>query len=206
MTTTGKLQEITAAEYDTEVLSGGKVVLDFYSTECPPCEALAAKYESLSEIYGDDVRFLKIFRQGNRELAATLGVSSSPTLLFYNQGTLMDGRLTGGIRRSGIVRELERLLPAARAAELLSRITPIETSCDTLILGGGPAGLTAGIYLTQAHVDTILVDTALPGRVRRHDSPGFQLPRLPRSPQRIHAFPLHERASQEGGRHASSGR
>ena len=32
-----------------------------------------------------------------------------------------------------------------------------------VILGGGPAGLTAGIYLAQAHVKTLLVDTALPG-------------------------------------------
>ncbi len=160
---TGRMREITASEYQTEVLSGGKVVLDFYSTECPPCEALAAKYDALSEIYGEDVKFLKIFRQGNRELAAALGVASSPTLLFYDEGALMEKRLTGGIRRSGIVRELERLLPPARAAELRSRGEPVVTGCDALILGGGPAGLTAGIYLTQAHVKTILVDIELPG-------------------------------------------
>ena len=70
---TGKMKEITADQYEAEVLAGGRVVLDFYSTECPPCEALAAKYDSLSELYGDDVRFLKIFRQGSRELAAALG-------------------------------------------------------------------------------------------------------------------------------------
>ena len=45
------------------------VVVDFYSTECPPCEALAPKYEALAELYGDDVKFVKIFRQSNRELA-----------------------------------------------------------------------------------------------------------------------------------------
>ena len=71
--------------------------------------------------------------------------------------------MTGAIRRSQIVRELEGFLSPARAAELRSRIQPVTTSCDALILGGGPAGLTAGIYLTQAHVDTILVDHALPG-------------------------------------------
>jgi thioredoxin reductase (NADPH) len=160
---TEKMKEITAADYDAEVLAGGKVVLDFYSTECPPCEALAAKYDALSEIYGDDVRFLKIFRQGNRELAAKLGVTSSPTLLFYHNGAMAEERLTGGVRRSEIVQALERMLPPGRARELRSRIRPVTTSCDALIFGGGPAGLTAGIYLTQAHVNTILVDTALPG-------------------------------------------
>ena len=31
------------------------------------------------------------------------------------------------------------------------------------ILGGGPAGLTAGIYLGQAKIKTVLIDPALPG-------------------------------------------
>jgi thioredoxin reductase (NADPH) len=157
------MREITAEQYEQEVLAGGKVVLDFYSTECPPCEALAAKYEGLAEIYGDDIRFLKIFRQGSRALAESLGVSSSPTLLFYEDGKLKANRLTGGIRRSQIAAVLEGMLPASRAAELRCHARPTSTECDALILGGGPAGLTAGIYLAQAHAKTILVDTSLPG-------------------------------------------
>jgi thiol-disulfide isomerase/thioredoxin len=39
------MQEITAAEFDREVLNAEKVILDFYSTECPLCEALASKFE-----------------------------------------------------------------------------------------------------------------------------------------------------------------
>ena len=45
------------------MLGAEKAVLDFYSTECPPCEALAAKYEALSDLYGDDIKFFKVFRQ-----------------------------------------------------------------------------------------------------------------------------------------------
>ena len=69
------MKEITAAEFDSEVLNGEKVILDFYSTECPPCEALASKFEDLSRLYGNDIKFLKIFRQGNRALAENLGVN-----------------------------------------------------------------------------------------------------------------------------------
>lgn len=159
----GKVQEITAEQFAPEVLGGGTVVLDFYSTECPPCEAVAPKYEGVSELYGEEVKFLKIFRQGSRALAESLGVSSSPTLLFYQGGVERGDRLTGGIKRSEIIRNVENLIPAERARELRSRVRPVSTRCDALILGGGPAGLTAGIYLTQAHVDTILLDTALPG-------------------------------------------
>ena len=159
----GKVHEIGAEQFEREVLGGASVVLDFYSTECPPCEAVAPKYEGVSDLYGEEVRFLKIFRQGNRALADALGVTSSPTLLFYRGGTEQGRRLTGAIKRSEITRMVEELIPAEKAREIRSRVRPVTTGCDTLILGGGPAGLTAGIYLTQAHVDTILLDTALPG-------------------------------------------
>ena len=79
-----KITYINAAQYEDEVLRGEKVVVDFYSTECPPCEALASKFEGLSELYGDDITFIKIFRQENRELAESLGITSSPTVLFYD--------------------------------------------------------------------------------------------------------------------------
>ncbi len=68
------------------MLSGGKVIVDWYSSECPPCEALAMKFEPLAELYGADVTFIKIFRQENRALADQLGVKSSPTVQFYLDG------------------------------------------------------------------------------------------------------------------------
>jgi len=48
------------------------VVLDFFSTECPPCEALASKYAAVAEQFAGKAKFPKIFRQGNRELAQKL--------------------------------------------------------------------------------------------------------------------------------------
>ena len=93
----GKIKEIKAAEFEKEVLQKERVVLDFYSTECPPCEALASKYESLSNIYGDDIQFVKIFRQENRELAAELDVSGSPTVIFFQNGERVGKTLSGVI-------------------------------------------------------------------------------------------------------------
>lgn len=158
-----KINYITAKEYDQEVLNGGLVVLDFYSTECPPCEALASKFESLSEIYGEDIKFVKIFRQENRELAESLGVKSSPSLIFYNNGEIVGDMLTGGIRRSDIVKNFELLLTPERVQELNSRVEPVTTECDLLILGAGPGGLTAAIYAGQAKLNTIIADTGAPG-------------------------------------------
>jgi thioredoxin reductase (NADPH) len=157
------MKEISSAEYEIEVLRSGKVVLDFYSTECPPCEALASKYNELSLLYGNDIKFLKIFRQQNRELADKLSVKSSPTLLFFENGQEVAGRLSGGIKRSDIIRNLDSLLTDDRVEEIKSAIKPTVSEYDVIILGAGPGGLTAGLYLCQAKINTVLIDTSLPG-------------------------------------------
>ncbi|HEX2968924.1 MAG TPA: FAD-dependent oxidoreductase [Bacteroidales bacterium] len=157
------MKEISTEEFSNEVLNGGKVVLDFYSTECPPCEALASKFEDLSRLYGNDVKFIKIFRQANRQLAEKLGVKSSPTLLFFDNGSETGERLTGGVKRSEITRNLERLIHADRMAEIRKSIKPSVTEYDVIILGAGPGGLTAGLYLCQSKINTVVVDIALPG-------------------------------------------
>lgn len=157
------MKEIKANDFDTEVLRGDKVVLDFYSTECPPCDALAPKFESLAELFQPDVKFMKIFRQENRELAEKLGVSSSPTVLFFENGKEVGIRLSGGIKRADLFEGIKAMVGKEKVNEVQQGIKPITTNCDVAILGGGPGGLTAGLYLCQAHIDAVLIDTGLPG-------------------------------------------
>ena len=157
------MKEINAPEFEKEVLQGGKVVLDFYSTECPPCEALAPKFESSAQLYGNDIKFYKIFRQQNRELADKLGVKSSPTLLFFDNGKEVADRLSGGIKRSDIINHLDSMISVERVKAIKSQIKPAVTEFDVIVLGAGPAGLTAGLYLCQAKINTVMVDIALPG-------------------------------------------
>src|SRR5674536_116036 len=116
------------------------------STECPPCEALASKFEDLSKLYGNDIKFLKIYRQQNRDLAEKLGVKSSPTLLFFNEGNETGQRLTGGIKRSDIIHNLDIMLPDNRLKEIKLKIKPSVSEYDVIVLGAGPGGLTAGLY------------------------------------------------------------
>jgi thioredoxin reductase (NADPH) len=157
------MKEISASEFESEVLKGGKVALDFYSSECPPCDALAPKFEGLAKIYGDDIKFLKIFRQQNKALAESLSVKSSPTILFYDNGKEVGERLSGGIKRSEIIHNLDKMIPAEKVELIKSKIKPITSEFDVIILGGGPGGLTAGLYLCQSRINTVLVDVGLPG-------------------------------------------
>jgi thioredoxin reductase (NADPH) len=157
------MKEIASIDFEQEVLLGKKVVVDFYSTECPPCEALAPKFEGLSKIYGNDIKFVKIFRQQNRELADRLGVKSSPTLMFFDNGKEVGSRYSGAIKRSDIIRNLDSMLPSSRVNEIKAQIKPSVSEYDVMILGAGPGGLTAGLYLCQAKINTVLIDIALPG-------------------------------------------
>jgi thioredoxin reductase (NADPH) len=157
------MQEITAVEFDREVLQAECAVVDFYSTECPPCEALAPKFASLDNLFGHSVKFIKIFRQQNRSLAEKLGVKSSPTVLFYKNGQRVGDVLTGGIKKSEILKNLNYLLPEVEIQKQLSLQQPTVSLFDAAVIGGGPAGLTAALYLCQAKVNTVLIDIALPG-------------------------------------------
>ena len=157
------MKEINSSEFEKEVLKGGKVILDFYSTECPPSEALSSKFENLAGLYGNDIKFIKIFRQQNRDLAASLGVKSSPTLLFFDNGKEVAERLGGGIKRSEIIKNLDSMLSPERVKAIRAEIKPAVSEYDVIILGAGPGGLTAGLYLCQAKINTVLIDPSLPG-------------------------------------------
>jgi len=157
------MKEITAVEFEKEVLQGGKVVLDFYSSECAPCEAVAPKFKAMADLYGHKIKFLKIFRQQNRELATQLGVSSSPTLLFFDNGKQLTSTLSGGIKKGEIQDRLNAMISVEDATSIKAEQQATFSDYDVAILGGGPAGLSAGIYLGQAKVKTVLIDPALPG-------------------------------------------
>lgn len=155
------MREISEKEYQQLVLEAkGPVVVDFFSTECPPCEALAPKFEFFHELYQDQVAFYKVFRQGNRELALELGVKSSPTLLFYLDGKEVAPRLSGAIKKSAIK---ETLLKAYGLEDRTNRTERTVIEKDLVVIGAGPAGLTAGIYAGRAKIDTLLIDQGNPG-------------------------------------------
>ncbi len=96
-------------ELDALLRDNGRVVVDFFSTECPPCEALASVFEKISEKY-PDVKFIKIMRQDNRDLAESFTVMSSPTVLFFKQGKMQDKRLCGRIFEAELDQAVNELM------------------------------------------------------------------------------------------------
>ena len=134
------------------------IILDFFSDDCPPCDVLAPIYEKMAEKYEGHIQFVKVFRQENRELATEFGVTGSPTVLFFKDGQEIGSRLSGFMTKPQVRIAIEEILGDVLPPAKIEKVT-----CDLLILGGGPAGLTAGIYAGRAKLDTIIVEEGICG-------------------------------------------
>jgi thioredoxin-like negative regulator of GroEL len=104
--------ELVEKDYESEVLKATlPVVLDFYSNESAPCTALAPRFGAVAEKFEGKIRFLKTLRQGTKGLSEKLGVTASPTLVFFKDGKEFGERLTGDdIKRTALKAQVEALL------------------------------------------------------------------------------------------------
>src|SRR3989337_1556691 len=154
-----KIRYVNSDEFEDVVLKSKiPVIVDFYSEDCPPCELLAPIFEKMAEKYGNYIKFVKILRQSNRELAKSINVSSSPTVLFYKDGNEAGLRLNGFLNKQQVRKAIEHMLGQVVPKENIRR-----RDCDILILGAGAAGLSAAIYASRAKMDTVVIDESVPG-------------------------------------------
>lgn len=155
-----KVIEVVADTFENLVLKSDKpVIVDFYSKECPPCQVLDPILEKNAEKYGDLVVWAKVDRQAEPELAATLNVTTTPSLLFFKSEMETGKRLSGDyINTSAIRSAIEHNFNIILPHEAMSRV-----ECDVLILGAGAAGLSSAIYTSRGKLDTIILDESVLG-------------------------------------------
>ena len=97
--------------FENDVLKSDlPVVVAFYSEDCPPCAPFINIFKRSSEIYSEHMRFVMIHRQQNRQLAESLNIKSSPTVLFFKDGEELCFRLNGYITILSLKRVLRMLL------------------------------------------------------------------------------------------------
>lgn len=150
---------IDADKFEQEVLQSSKpVIVDFYSDDCPPCEVLAPIFEKMAEKYHEHIKFVKIYRQANKEFAKSINVTGSPTVLFFNAGKEVGHRLSGFMNKPQVRKAIEEILGDAIPKGIMKRV-----DCDVLILGAGAAGLSAAIYTARSKMNTVVIDESIPG-------------------------------------------
>lgn len=91
------------------IVSKGITVIDFYAEWCNPCKLLSPVFQELEDAYKEDVNFIKINIDNNLEVAKEYQVSSIPTILIIQDGSVVD-RLTGFNPLNTLKDRLEKFL------------------------------------------------------------------------------------------------
>lgn len=142
----------TDDEFEKIIQTSPFVVVDYFSTDCPPCSKLAPTYERYAALH-PEIKFLKIFRQEHRELAKSHNVSSSPTVILFKSGVQLDSYLSGDIDDE----TFKKFLIDAEFITEKSEEKIVSETRDLCIIGTGPAGLSAAVYAARYKIDQIIV-------------------------------------------------
>ena len=77
-------------DFQNEVINNEvPVLVDFWAEWCGPCKQLAPIVEEASNEFKDKIKVCKIDVDLNRDIAAEYGIRSIPTLMIFENGTLV---------------------------------------------------------------------------------------------------------------------
>ncbi|NPV90480.1 MAG: thioredoxin family protein [Firmicutes bacterium] len=103
------MKSVDKNSFDQEVLgSRMPALVDFWSPQCQPCQALMPEVEELERKYGNQVSFFKVNAAENRRLAIEQQVMGLPAVVFYSDGKKL-GQLSGNIDREQLEQEIKKL-------------------------------------------------------------------------------------------------
>jgi thioredoxin 1 len=77
--------DITAAQWDEEVLGSELVIVDFWANWCQPCKMMLPVFQKLEE-ETPGLKIVKVDADNNADLVEKFGISSIPTMLLYKNG------------------------------------------------------------------------------------------------------------------------
>jgi thioredoxin 1 len=77
--------ELTEQNFESTVLEGGIVLVDFWAEWCGPCRAFGPIYGAASEA-NDDIVFGKVDTDANQQLSGAMNIQSIPTLMIFRDG------------------------------------------------------------------------------------------------------------------------
>ena len=121
--------DLTDQTFESAVLEGGIVLVDFWADWCGPCKAFAPIYDSTSAS-NDDIMFAKVDTDANQSLSEAMGIQAIPTLMAFRDGIGVFSQ-AGALPRPA----LEDLITQVRALDMDAIRAEIAAQGD-----GVPAG------------------------------------------------------------------
>jgi thioredoxin 1 len=84
------VRSLTEADFDREVLEHrGDVLVDFYTTTCPPCRMMAPVLEDVCGERRDSLKVVKVNADENISLAVRHSISAVPTFFLFRNGRVI---------------------------------------------------------------------------------------------------------------------
>jgi thioredoxin 1 len=123
--------ELTEDTFESTILEGGTVLVDFWAAWCGPCLAFAPVFEKSAES-NPDLVYAKVDTEAQQRLAAAMGIQSIPTLMIFRDGIgifAQAGALPGPVLEDlvGQVRALDMdAVRAEIAAQQPSEPAPVD--------------------------------------------------------------------------------
>lgn len=102
--------QITDANFDQLVRSGKPVLVDFYTTWCGPCKALAPVIDKIASAYEGRAVVGKMDAEANPQTSQKFGIRNVPTLIFFGKNGEVAHKAVGGWSSSQIEEKLNELL------------------------------------------------------------------------------------------------
>ena len=102
--------EITDSNYEELVMQSTQpVVVDFWAEWCGPCKMIGPVIDEMATEYEGRALVGKVNVDNNSEFSAKYGVRSIPTVLFFQNGVVVD-RSVGAVPKSTLDEKLNALL------------------------------------------------------------------------------------------------
>ena len=104
------VMEFCDDNFELEVLKADvPVLVDFWAEWCGPCKALAPTVAELADEYKDKVKVGKVNVDSNGNTATNYGVRSIPTLLIFQNGTILN-QIVGNVPKESITKLLNEVV------------------------------------------------------------------------------------------------
>ena len=112
---------ISDTTFNEEVLKSEILtIVDFWAPWCGPCKMIAPVLEQIAEQYDRQLKVTKLNVDENLATSQEYGIVSIPTILFFDDGKLVD-KLIGAVPKSQLEIRIKRLLNTTASVEVKDR-------------------------------------------------------------------------------------